>query len=652
MFAIRTSIATAFAIVALGGSVALAQLSSAQRETLNVSIGSIFEIQAAIENTATANWVLTENGKFIEASREHVFRTRFSREGTYVLSVEVDTHGNTIERIFTLEVRARRPEDAMIADGSKGIVTFDPVLTNNQIDISTTKQVVTITPVRADVKVLAIDLDTSVDSNDDGNTENDEDTKNTLFRSEGNPLRIWFVNGQSKNIRFGALLEDSKTTFQSISVGSINSPQPPSQIPNSVQEPTTTLDANTDFKILVLKSDNGEVQYALRRPVDETEPILLLWDFGDGTQSMLDRPIHSYPKSGRYDVTVEMRNLRTGTVIGTIQDSLMVNRLKDETPTDNPDEPTDQPSNKGGSSLLGLVFKLIFSLIGFALLGALIMFVVGKLKKKNFSLEKTMEKAEKTIVKTPSSDVNIEPPPMEIAAEPVEQEAPPPPPEPEPKPVENKQDTSSTSDWLSSGIEATQANEVTPVEAPVIPTPEPVQPVEPAVEVAPNVSHEPMQPKAEDLQADSTNAPSWLQQGMQQAEAIGQTPTAPPPPNLQDKTLEPLVTPPTESVAPTAPTPTEKLTTTEVSTTENTVDLEKDAAAKEKKRKKRQRYRENLKKRKAEGGTSPAKQLEEQSSDSNEPIAFIKAEDIEPMEATPETPVPPTEQGEHDEKGA
>ena len=646
---VRTSIAALFAIVSLGGSVTLAQVTGNNREELTVQIGSIFEIQAAAPASASANWVLTQGGEFVESGREMVFRTRFSREGDYNLAAQVTVDGNTTERLFVLNVRARRPEDAIVADGPGGIVGFTPALQNNNLAISPATQVVTVTPVRNDVNVLALDLDTEADSNGDGNPANDEDTRNTLFRSEGNPLRIWFTSGKSRTIRFGALLTNGDSVFENISVGAAGNTRPtrPPQ-DQQPQEPTSTIQSNTDMKVLVLKSDNGEVQYALRLPAEQDEPVLLLWDFGDGSQSMLDRPIHTYAESGRYDVSVQVRSLRSGEVLSTVQDSIMVNRLKDEpepgTPTD--DKPKDD--DKEGGSILGLIFKLLFSLIGFAAIGALIMFIVGKVKNKGFSLEKTMEKAEKTMVKTPSEDTANEPPPMEIAAEevaepPQEPEAPKEPePEPEPEPApepqptpepapapEPDQPTATPPEWLQPNPEPTE-----PPPPPEPPTPAPAPAPEPTVEKAPNVSHEPMQPSTKELEADAENAPDWLQSGIQKAEQEGQTPDAPPPPNLSETPAPP----------------------TEASTDANTDDsAEAEAAKREKKRRKRQRYRENLKKRKQETTPETAQPEEAQPTDAgnNEPVAFIKAEDIEPMEAPQEQPPePPTESPEDDQKPA
>lgn len=584
MKSLRTSIAAAFAIVSVGSSVVLAQVSGASQETLVVPLGSIFEIQAVTDDKATANWVLTQGSQFIESSREHIFRTRFSKEGRYSLSAQISLNGSTTERMFTLDVQSKRPEDALNANGPQGLVSFDPPLQNKKIAIDTSRQVVTVTPIRKDINVLAFDFDITTDSNGDGNTENDEDTNRTLFRSEGNPLRIWFVGGASRTIRFGSLLKDGSTAFETIEVGNGTTIQPRPTTPE-----VSPIESNLDISILVLKSDNGEMQYALRLPPELSEPTLLLWDFGDGSQSMLDRPIHTYAESGKYDVRVDIRSLRTGEVIDRVTDSIMVNRLIDET-VEPPTTTTDTPKKESTGSLLGLVVKLLFSLVGFGLLGALVTFVIGKIKSKGISLEKTMEMAEQVMVKTPSADATTDLPPMEIAAEEVPAEpVPMPPTEPVAPPPAEPEPAPAAPEWLQAGLQSAQA-ETVPEPAPP-PAPEPVPVPEPEPEPVP--APEPV--------VDTGNAPDWLQAGMQQAEAVSaEAPVAPVAPPVSDDVNS------------------------------------KEEAEKEKKRRKRQRYRENVKKRKEEGQPEEASTPEPEPENLNEPVAFITAEDIEPLEQKPE----------------
>mgnify|MGYP001161921475 CR=1 FL=1 len=699
----RTSITSTFAAVAIGGSVALAQLTGATQEAISIPIGAIFEIQAAAPVGAQTSWALSEDNEFIESSRDAVFRTRFSREGNYVLVAEVNDQGDRTLRTFFLEVRQRKVEERITPEAGD-IVLFEPPIYKKTIPISAGKQVIRITPVRDDVQVLAVDFDIKEDSNGDGNLRNDEDTRNTLFRSEGNPLHIWFVGGVERTIRLGVLFSNGKTEFTEYTVG--KKIQEPAQ---TTQQEESTIDKG-QMRIMILKSDNGEVQFSLRLPIGDEKPLLLHWNFGDGSTSLLDTPIHDYAQSGQYRVEVEIRDLKTGQVIDTVQESLTVNRLKvgidpEEVPGKEKKEKKD-----GGSSILGLVIKLLMSLVGSAVVGALIFFVVGKIRKKGFSLEKTLEEAEKTMLKTPEESVKDGAPPMEIEAKeiptpPKEEAAPePPPPEPEPTPepapapeptpapepapaptpeptpapAPTPEPTATTEaqtpSWLQEGLgqktpepsapatppvesPAAPATEPTPAEpTPEPPPPPPAPPTEetpraPDAQVdppAPNVQHKALEPSAEKLTADASNAPDWLQAGIEQAEAEGQTattPVEPPKDTPSAPPVEPAPAPPPPPAPavepPPAPAPVEP-----VPPVESAVDSappsengngDANERERERKRRKRQRYRENLKTRKAQ------ERANGNGNDADEPVAFVTAEDIAPVEqeAEPPPPTPP-----------
>ncbi|MDA0375703.1 MAG: PKD domain-containing protein [bacterium] len=638
MTRVRTTIVSVFAAVAFGGSIALAQLTSSSQEVIKIPIGTIFEIQAATSKDAKVNWVLSEETKLIESSRDAVFRTRFSKEGNFILAAEVNAEGKKAERMFFIEVRQLKVEDRLAPGGVGDIVAIDPPIYKDTIPMSLGKQVISITPNRDDVKILAIDFDTLVDSNGDGNLENDEDTRNTLFRSEGNPLHVWFVNATPRTIRLGALLKDGTANFTSYAVGS----KILQENPQEMQKENSNIDDETQMRIMVLKSDNGEVHFSLRLPVGEEKPLLLHWNFGDGITSLHDRPIHDFAESGLYKVQVEVRDLKTGKVLETVQEDVTVNRLKEDTTTvEGPDGKTNDPlknveKQKEGSAILGIVIKLILSLVGSSVIGALIFFIIGKVKKKGFSLEGVMEKAEKTMVKTPEEAVKDVAPPMEILAEeipepPQEDIAPQPPveipepeviitpsepaPDPEPAPTP---ETAATPSWLQETVPAPAATapvEPAPLTAPIVDTP------------APNVDHTALQPSVEQLQADTNNAPDWLQAGIQKAEAEGQTPATP----VEDGKVGKVAPPPEPAVVP-APT-TEPVPAAPVDGEKSPEALDRE---RERKRKKRQRYRENLKTRK--GGEQEAPEsaaISATESDDNEPVAFITAEDIEPMEVPP-----------------
>ncbi len=558
MPAVRTSIAALFAIVAIGGGGLFAQITGTETETIEVPIGSIFEIQGAATMGATYNWTLTQGEEFMEAGRDTMFRTRFSRAGTYALAAEATIDTTTVTRLFRIEVAQVRAEELSVPVSTDVPVTLLPAPKNGTVPITQDQQVLRIAPVGEDSDILAVDFDTSSDSNGDGNPQNDEDTSGTLFRSEGSTLHVWFVGGKARTIRIGALTKEKKSLFATVRIGNGNDPvlQQDSSEP---AVPLPTLATNSGRKILVLKSDNGDVQLALSLPVeDDLSELLLVWDFGDGTSSLLDRPIHTYAESGTYGVTVEIRELGTGAVREKVSDTLLINRLREEVP-----DPAPNKETSGGSSFFGIVLKLLLGLIVSGAIGALAVFVAGAVKRRGFSLEKTMEHAEKTLVRTPQETVSVAAPPMEITAEEVREERMPevlsPPVEfdgealeqESPTPLEETQPIASeepdasatlkvseTPSWLTDGLNEAEVEDP-PQEEPrdfnEQSPPPPGEENDPPIDAyAPNGAHTPLEPSPEELKIEPENAPNWLQAGIAKAEEQGQAPHTPPPAKLQE----------------------------------------------------------------------------------------------------------------------
>ena len=136
-----------------------------------------------------------------------------------------------------------------------------------------------------------------------------------------------------------------------------------------------------------------------------------------------------------------------------------------------------------------LILKLIFTLLISAAVGAAGLFIFSKVKKKGFSLEKSLEKAEGAIVKTPKETVAESAPPMEINTEATVE-----------TPVETPVSTPEPEVVAPAPI--VEAEVVPPVPDPVAmpePTPEPE-----VLAPAPNVTHSAMEPAAEKLATDTT----------------------------------------------------------------------------------------------------------------------------------------------------
>ena len=405
------------------------------------------------------------------------------------------------QQLFQITVHERTPQDNALpnADGDTDIVILSPSSLRD-----TGKSVVRITPLRSDVTVLAIDLHTLLDSSGDGDPKNDDDTRNTLLREDRNPLHVWFTGAPKRDIRIGALFENGSTYFQSIDI--YRDPTPRDTLPEAPEEEENEEETETqepfslgNDQIVVLRSDNGTLQFELQMEEDVPEkPILLQWDFGDGTQSLLDQPIHTFHEGGTYTVSVQMRDLHTGRVIREARDDIVVNRLRED-PAEREEEPPlekDEPretkkETSSGGNILWTIIKVLLIFIITAGVGGLIAFIVFKMKSSDFSMEKTLEDAEKSIVGEPGTEA----PPMEVVSDT--------PPVPE------------------EGVSADTSPPVVDVE-PVSPAEPQAQPPEP-VASAPQPTHDPMAPDPSQLQPDTENAPSWLQGGLDQTASDGQT---------------------------------------------------------------------------------------------------------------------------------
>ena len=657
---IRITIAVFFAVVSIASSAVFAQLTSPSSEHINLFVGDIFEVYSA-DGNENVNWILTQNNDFLEASTGPSFHTRFSQIGDFTLTTESNAKRHT----FLISVENRQSDTQVPIPQVSSMAQFDPPIINDRISLPSDRETVKITPMRNDISVIAIDSNIKLDSNSDGDPQNDDDTASSLFRSGGNSIYLWFANKKDTTIRLGALYTNNEKEFSIVDI--VHGTD--TQMADTGTSTTTAEEQDKDVQITVLKNDNGEVRLGLQMQNRNRETSLLLWNFGDGQQSMLDEPTHTFAKSGQYNVSVEIRDLQSGKILDNVSEDIIINRLQNDTPIPKDTTPAEQSS---GGSIFGLIIQLLLTLIASALIGVVVFFIIGKVKKKGFSLEKSLEKAEEVIVKTPKETVSEVAPPMAIHTEepidvtPVESvqppvvepdtNTPPPPPpsaetptapivEPDVPPappvesesptqqseLQNTQTTPDMPDWLQQNPpeqnpapppedkistpkpqpSTTHAEPVPTPEAKVTtPQPEP-QPQPLAEEPAANVQHDAMQPSVEELQIDEKQAPDWLKQGVQKAEEVGQTPQSPPPEKLQ----------------------TDMPVQADIS--------EKEQRLKEKKRLKRQRYRQNLKTRKegsyeqaVEPTPKPVQEMskEDEMEDMNEPVAFIKVEDIEPLE--------------------
>jgi len=653
-----------------------------QEEKLTIPLGSTFEIIAdSSVKQPTYRWALTRDRTFLQAGRNQTFRTRFTQPGFYLLRGEISgpKAAKTLARNFRIEVPQRR--DAAAAPTGDLIETVPPFDAQNRIITSSLQQIVLFTPVREDAQLFALDLDTSIDSNGDGQPANDNDTEGTYFSNGDVPLYIWFASPKTERaLRLTVLLSTGERETQELTLISAL------RVQQEEKEKKTAVQA--------LQQGGGRVLFAVDLAEKEfaSVPLLFQWDFGDGKQSLLDRPIHTYARNGVYTFSVHIRDLRTGKELRTIREDVEVltavmRVTEEEVPEEEEKEEKKEEAPEGGS-ILGLLLKVI--LVGglATALGLGGMFVFAKIRKKGI-MQKALKKAEESLIGSEGQAVGgvTQAPPLEIPhEEEVEKaEVPPPPKEPEEEEVEEekpledlKADAEQAPSWLQPGLkEAEEKGETAatpppptlketpaaPAEAlaketpPPFPPPQPAAPPSPPQQEAPEPSPAPPPPAGikEEL-------PSWLQTPA--GEAQEKTPTPPPAPTSPEATAEapakpePVVSetpapapegeevPPWLQPQPSAPAEAGQQLTPPSSEEMTEEELTKEERAKRKRKLKQKRYRENVKRRKQkekEEGTAPAEEKGDE-----DIVAFIQAEDIEGPEAKEEES-PEKEQNEGEE---
>lgn len=284
------------------------------QETWNVAPGTVLEILAFPSTTDRQySWSLTRaDGTFVQADRGPLFRERFVESGDFQLRAEITDvlHAPVAARNFTVHVATLSATGSGSANESSFVRTDPPAGPLGVIPIDPQSQTILFSPLPGSANLTA-DLDAAVDTNGDGDPANDDDSRGTFFASDGSPLRIWYYDGKSDRtiaIR-GSTAAGAQLAVLRVSADGGAPAESPKQ---PVQEPVAGLDS-----VIITDTGSGSFRFAVDErvlsPADRS--LLFLWDFGDGHQSMLDRPAHTFAGNGQYAVSLKARDLRTGTEV-------------------------------------------------------------------------------------------------------------------------------------------------------------------------------------------------------------------------------------------------------------------------------------------------------------------------------------------------
>ncbi|TSD00204.1 MAG: hypothetical protein Greene101449_290 [Candidatus Peregrinibacteria bacterium Greene1014_49] len=353
-------------------------------EKISLPLGSVFEVlaQEGAPQTQYA-WVLSYERTFLQAGRGRSLRTRFAQPGRYLLSAEVaPPGGKSIRQSFAITV-VSGTEDL---SGSGTALETVPGNLNGAIVVTEEQRLVSIRPTPGMLADITLDADLSVDEDADGNAENDRSAEGTYLISDGLPLFLWITSDLPASFAVSGTNEDGSPLLRQFTVSLASAPvAPPAPVPES--QPLTG-------GIEVTEEEDGSLRFSiLDRPPMQT-PVVPIWDFGDGTQSMLMEPVHRFTQSGTYVVRARLKDLRNGIDIRDLAEEVTVQSPEISAPVPTTKKPPADEIPSKGSSRLAMILKILMGLIMVAMTGGVITVVTLKLRKGK-SLAERLEAADK-----------------------------------------------------------------------------------------------------------------------------------------------------------------------------------------------------------------------------------------------------------------
>lgn len=491
---------------------------------LSLPVGSVFEIYADHDIAdPTYNWSLLLDNTFLQSGRNPWFRARLIQPGNYLFTGEILNADNSKYYKQVIIIRVKDEESTQVlADNSGAIVKAIPNIDqNNRIVLPSGNGIVQLTPVTSSSEGLVLDMNKTVDVNKDGNSKNDQMVNDTFFSEQHTPLHIWFATPIERRV-ITVSLRGRIETEQEISIMS------PEQARKEDAELLIAKQKEEDerARILVSNFGSGTVKFSTYLENEEysNNPILLHWNFGDGKQSLLDAPIHTYTSNKTYDVRVNIRNLRTGEDFTQLTESVVIKGLPivpsdtggEQVPNQGGTEGTSEGESKSsGSGLIFTIFKYGFGILIAIAIGFFLTLLIRFLKKQG-GVSSMLDQAEANLTKNDDHEDGTDAiAPMAISS--TEEEVP----------------ADIMEEKAPSIIDTTFETET--------------------------VSHEDFQKEPEpDLSSTDTETPAWLQKGMsQESEPLKPEPTPPAteepfPPSSEDNDVVPpwLQSSPSESTPP------------------------------------------------------------------------------------------------------
>lgn len=412
---------------------AIIQSTSAQEvktETMTIMRGETFEVFAVHDFLDPSfSWSLTKDGNLIQSSSQPIFRTRIREQGNYVLVASVYNSELTLSKQREFLIRSTETQAQTDSSTTNSLIeSTSPRPKNGKVIFGDNTRLLRINPTEQEGVRLNVDANISIDDNGDGDTNNDSISDTLLFSSDNTPLFLWFTNpvkDQSIAVYNERTLEAEIVRITNLELAQLEAIEEEKRKKNNPEIVTTEFTKNT----IGFGLEIDEYEWANR-------PLLLLWNFGDGMQSLLDRPIHTYNSTNDFDVQVTIRDLETNEQLKVFKKIITVTELETFTvpnastgsTVSSASSQSSQVSSEQQSSVssvpekndntktggtLWLILKLLGVGIASVLAGLLIAVIIHFFKKK-FNVQDILKKSEEKLIKTETPAENDEPAPMAL----------------------------------------------------------------------------------------------------------------------------------------------------------------------------------------------------------------------------------------------
>ncbi len=398
-------------------SVAFAQVgNTGTTDSIQIEAGQVLEIGTdTVSENPDFSWILTRNRIFQSAQRSRFFQTRPAQTGNYMLDVSVQGRNGTQNEYKAFAIVVTEPgslEEPMVSSGDtlKAKLTTTPAPIDGIVYLPPTGGILVMdgTLSTGRINSYALDLDTTVDTDGDGNPANDRDNEDTYSDKSGSPLLYYMVpKGGERIIQLNVW---SGTT------GEIDTEELRVQFSDA---PTASSSSQTtviqDSSQIVIEGSDGSARFSANLPESLIigKELLYEWDFGDRSKSLLTTPTHAYKTSGTFSVSLTVRDITNGQVVFQGANSVTIQTIPQASQSSavSSAATTEKQPEEEKSSSLGSIFTvamIILFLLAIAI-GMYILFMWIKNKTAGH-LSATLENMEKTIVQSAkTAETAVEP---------------------------------------------------------------------------------------------------------------------------------------------------------------------------------------------------------------------------------------------------